>query len=382
MEKEITVPELLDKLDRGEPLLLLDVRNEDEFGSLKLEGRLPAQSINVPYFAFLEEPEAALARVPEAQGEMAVLCAKGGSSEYVAEVLREAGIAARNVAGGMLAYGSYLQPVQVTQESETFPEIWQLNRRGKGCLSYIVRSGGEAMVVDPSRHVQAFTDFLIKLGAKAVRILDTHVHADHLSGGPRLARQLGVPYSAAAGPGFQFEQNVAPLNDGDELSLNGKCAIRVLSTPGHTPGSTSYLVGERYLLSGDSLFVNGIGRPDLGGNAAAWARWLFETLRLRIGSLPDDVVVLPAHYSSISEIGAEGLVSARLGDVRARSPEFRIRTEDEFVTAMIQAARPAPPAYTEILRVNLGLVEAEEEQASEWELGKNECATHSKTVAH
>lgn len=379
MQKEITVPELLTKLDRGEPVLLLDVRNEDEFASWKFEGKHSPSAINIPYFAFLEEPEATLARVP-AQGaaEWAVLCAKGGSSEYVADLLREAGIPARNITGGMLAYGSYIQPVRVVEESQTGPEIWQLNRRGKGCLSYIVRVGGEAIVVDPSRHVQLFLDFVNELDAKLVRVLDTHVHADHVSGGVALAKMLGIPYSVAAGPEFEMRQPALALRDGEELALGGKHGVlRVISTPGHTPGSTSYLAGQQYLLSGDSLFVNGIGRPDLGGDAAAWATWLFETLRHGIGSLPDDVVVLPAHYSSMSEIGPDGAVSARLGDIRANSPEFRIPTEEEFVAVMTRGAAPAPPAYTQIIHVNLGLTHADEEQMSEWELGKNECAAHS-----
>ena len=104
MQKEITVPELLAKLDRGEPVLLLDVRNEEEFGSWRFEGKHSPSAINIPYFAFLEEPEATLARVPaQGAGEWTVLCAKGGSSEYVADLLREAGIPARNIVGGMLA---------------------------------------------------------------------------------------------------------------------------------------------------------------------------------------------------------------------------------------------------------------------------------------
>ena len=379
MTTEITVPELLGKLDRGEPLLVLDVRNEDEFGSWKLEGRRPANALNVPYFAFLEEPEAALARVPELQGEIAVVCAKGGSSEFVADLLRESGIAARSVVGGMRAYGSHLEPVCVSTESRACPEIWQFNRRGKGCLSYILRSGNEAIVVDPSRHVQVFLDFAAELGARLIRVLDTHVHADHLSGGPELARQLGIPYSAAAGMGFDMQQNVATLRDGEELDLGAmSAAIKVLSTPGHTPGSTCYLVGKHYLLSGDTLFVNGVGRPDLGGDTASWAKSLFDSLQRRIGALSDDVVVLPAHYSSQSDIGPDGVVSARLGQVRASAPEFRMRTEQEFVAAMTQAAGSAPAAYSEILRVNLGLAQAEEEEATEWELGKNECAAQSK----
>ena len=371
METEIGVADLLAKLDRGEPLLLLDVRNADEFESWRLEGKRSAETLNIPYFEFIEEPENALARVPQ-NAEIAVVCAKGGSSEFVADLLRESGVPARNVAGGMRAYGSYLEPIRLAGAT---PEIWQLNRRGKGCLSYVIRAGGEAIVVDPSRHVQTYLDFANGLDARITHILDTHVHADHVSGGPELSRKLNVPYFAAAGPGITIEQRINPLKDGDTLQLGDMTeAVRVLATPGHTPGSTCYLVAGNYLLSGDTLFVNGIGRPDLGGEVEAWARTLFETLTQRIAHLPEHIIVLPAHYSATSEIGADGIVSVRLGDLKARAPEMRMRSELTFVNTMVAAVQKPPTAYSDIIRVNLGLAQIEDEQATEWELGKNECA--------
>jgi glyoxylase-like metal-dependent hydrolase (beta-lactamase superfamily II) len=329
--------------------------------------------MNIPYFEFIEEPEQALGRVPHPHtAEIAVVCAKGGSSEFVADLLREAGIPARNVAGGMRAYGSYLEPVLVP---DTRPEIWQMNRRGKGCLSYVIRSGSDAIVVDPSRHTQTYLDFVSELKARITHVLDTHVHADHLSGGPELAKTGKVPYFAAAGPGIAMEQDVTDLKDGDTLALGDiKDAVRVLATPGHTPGSTCYLVAGKYLLSGDTLFVNGIGRPDLGGEVEAWARTLFKTLTQRIATLPEHVTVLPAHYSNTSEIGPNGIVSVRLGDLKAKAAELRMRSEDAFVTTMVAAVQKPPAAYSDIIRVNLGLAEIEDEQAAEWELGKNECA--------
>jgi len=375
MDTEITVPDLLAKLDRGEPVFLLDVRNADEFAAWRFEGKRPAESMNIPYFEFIEEPEAALARVPHPNFEIAVICAKGGSSEFVAELLRESGVPARSLMDGMRAYGSHLEPVQVTPETASTSELWQMNRRGKGCLSYILRSGNEAIVVDPSRHTQTYLDFVAGLNAHITRVLDTHVHADHLSGGPELATTLGIPYYAAAGPGISMEQTVAALKNGDLLSLGDKKnVVQVLSTPGHTPGSTSYLVHNQYLLSGDTLFVNGIGRPDLGGEVEAWARTLFNTLTQCIAHLPEHVIVMPAHYSATSEIGPGGIVSVRLGDLKAKAPELRMRSEQAFVDTMVAAMQKPPAAYSDIIRVNLGLAQTEDEQATEWELGKNKCA--------
>src|SRR5262245_36221847 len=109
----VEVGELLPRLDRGEKVVLLDVRNQDEYESWKLEPRRPVETVHVPYFDFIEDGDAALARVPRDR-ELVVLCAKGGSSEMVVELLADAGVRAANIAGGMLAYGIYLEPVRLS----------------------------------------------------------------------------------------------------------------------------------------------------------------------------------------------------------------------------------------------------------------------------
>jgi glyoxylase-like metal-dependent hydrolase (beta-lactamase superfamily II) len=302
----------------------------------------------------------------------------------VSELLTEKGLRAKNVSGGMAAYGSHLEPVAVPlgPEDKGHFEIWQLNRRGKGCLSYVVRAGGEAIVVDPSRDIARYEEFLDELGARLVQVLDTHVHADHVSGGPELARRRGAPYYVAAGADFELLKNVTELADGAEIRLGGDEGVRVqvqaVKTPGHTPGSTSYLIGGRYLLSGDTLFIKSVGRPDLGGQVVPWGKSLFHTLKERIASLPDDTVVLPAHYADLSEIGSDGVVSGRLGDLRASVPELRIETEEEFVEAMRREVTEPPATYADIIRVNLGALEASPEKIAEWELGKNECAAKGR----
>jgi len=380
----IEVGELLARVDASEPLLLLDVRNDEEFETWRLEGRRPVETVHVPYFDFVEDADAALSRVPRDR-ELVVLCAKGGSSAMVVEMLGEAGIAARNVAGGMIAYGEYLEPVKVPLDAEAARwELWQVNRRGKGCLSYVARAGRHAVVVDPSRDTAWYEGFVRRLGATIVRVLDTHVHADHLSGGPALAARSGAPYSVTAGPGFELRHAVEPLADGRELRLGdepgGALTIRVVATPGHTPGSTSYLLGRRHLLTGDTMFVRSVGRPDLGGHAAEWGRALFHTLRERLAALPEDTVILPAHWAGADEIGPDGVVAGRLGRLRVAVPELAIPTEAAFVAA-IGAVPPAPAAYSEIVRANLGLAPVDPDKATEWELGKNQCAASASHAA-
>ncbi len=381
----VDVEDLLSRIDAGDGLLLLDVRNEEEFKDWRLEGQRPVETLHIPYFQFIEDLDASVAQVPRGR-EVVVLCAQGGSSAMVVELLRETGIPARNVRGGMVAYGEYLKPVRVglrADEAERF-EIWQLNRRGKGCLSYVIRSRGEAVVVDPSRHVARYEAFVRSLGARIVRVLETHIQADHVSGGPTLAARAGVPYFVSAGSGFELRQRIEPLGDGHEIRLGGNggvgLSVRIIETPGHTPGSTSYLVGGRYLLTGDTIFVTSVGRPDLGGHVAEWARALFQTLR-RLQALSDETVLLPAHYANIREIGPDGVVSGRWGELRRSIPELRIETEAEFLAAMRASLKAPPESYGEIIQTNLGHMNPTGEKVTEWELGKNQCAVAAKGFA-
>jgi glyoxylase-like metal-dependent hydrolase (beta-lactamase superfamily II)/rhodanese-related sulfurtransferase len=372
--------------DGGEAILLLDVRNDEEVKAWKIEALRPIETVYVPYFDFIEDEAGSVAKVPPGR-DIVVLCAQGGSSEMVAGMLIDAGATARNVRGGMVAYGEYLEPAAVPLEAAEASRfaIWQVNRRGKGCLSYVVASNGEAVVVDPMKNIDWFEAFAAQHGWRITRVLDTHIHADHVSGGPALAAKLGVPYSVSAGEGFELRQPVTPLDDGQVLLVGGPAGVtievQVMRTPGHTPGSTSYLVGGRYCLTGDTVFVSSVGRPDLGGHVEEWGQMLFTTLTERLAPLPDEVLVLPAHYAGVQEIGAHGIVSGRLGTLRRTVPELQFRSAGEFVASVRAAVKDPPASYAEIIKVNLGVSSAPIDKITEWELGKNECAASAKRAA-
>jgi glyoxylase-like metal-dependent hydrolase (beta-lactamase superfamily II) len=371
---EITPDELYRAIHRGDPPLILDVRNEDEFSNWAIEGLPPNSLLNIPYFGFLEDEEGCLERVPRRR-DVAVVCAKGGSSAFVASILTQHGIRARNLRGGMIAWGDLHVTTRVASPHQSALTLFQINRVGKRCLSYVIVSDSEALAIDPARHLDWYTSLTQAQRARLTRVIDTHLHADHLSGGPGLARSLGIPYHIrlddAAGARFAYHS----LEDGERLAL-GSSVVEIIAihTPGHTPGSTSLLVDEKYLLTGDTLFVSGIGRPDLGDKAEEWAQLLYRTLFDRMARLPDDVLILPAHYSGVAEMRHDGIVATMLGDARQKNPVFQGRTEQEFLEFVLGHLPAQPSVYHEIRRANLGLIVFDAEHAIEAELGPNQCA--------
>jgi glyoxylase-like metal-dependent hydrolase (beta-lactamase superfamily II) len=275
----------------------------------------------------------------------------------------------------MIAWGDLHVTACVASPPESAVTLFQINRVGKRCLSYVIVSDREALVVDPARHIDWYTSLAQAQQAQITRVIDTHLHADHLSGGPALSRALGIPYHIrlddAAGAQFSYHS----LDDGARLALGSSVVeIIALHTPGHTPGSTSLLVNDRYLLTGDTLFVGGIGRPDLGDKAEEWAQLLYRTLFDRIAQLPDDVLILPAHYSDLAEMRRDGIVTATLGEARQKNPVFERRTEAEFLAYVLGRLPDQPSIYQEIRRANLGRISLDPERATEAELGPNQCA--------
>src|SRR5262249_47867568 len=236
-------------------------------------------------------------------------------------------------------------------------------------------AGAEASVIDPCRRVEFYQEFVESLGAQISRVFDTHIHADHVSGGAALARRCGAEYFIAAAENVGARLNARPLSDGAVLQMRtAGVSIQVLETPGHTPESVCYLIGERYLFSGDTLFSDGIGRPDLGGHLEEWGQALYRSLRTRLLDLSERTLVLPAHYAGPSAIKADGIIGEYLAVLRQSIPELQLPSEDEFIQALTSQMRPPPRQYEEIVKVNLGVAEASEERVSEWELGRNQCA--------
>ncbi len=386
-----SVEQLHRRLAAGEEFFVFDVRNEDEFESWKIEGRHELPTVNVPYYEMLEVDEHDdvvdsfeefleqrwVDRLPRELPILAV-CAKGDTSEFVAQALRRLGFKAFNLEGGTLAWGDHYHFRPVVEDREL--TIVQVSRPARGCLSYLVASGGRAAVIDPLRHVDHYLEWAAERGATLELVLDTHAHADHISGGPELARRTGARYFLhpfdgihpidvlPATVGFEY------LRDGQELTV-GSATLRALHIPGHTLGNVAFLLGDRYLFTGDSIFIGSIARPDLGGRGETWAPLHHRSLR-RLLELPGETLVLPGHFNGAGEAGSKGLFAATLATLGAKNRGLRLAAGDEadFVAYILSSLPKFPEEYVEIKRVNAGLVEVGEAKASELELGKNVCA--------
>lgn len=364
--------EVTKKVFNKEALFILDVRNEDAFNDWKIEGE-NFEYLNVPYFELLDGVEGVLDKIPSDK-ELLVVCAKEGSATMVAEMLAEKGLKPAYLEGGMKAWSEHLEPVKVG-DLENGGEIYQFVRIGKGCLSYMVISDGEAAVIDATRMVDVFTDFAEEKGAKITHVLDTHLHADHISGGRKIAEKTGATYWLPPKDAEEVTYEYAALEGGNVVKIGGTAIdIHALYSPGHTIGSTSFVVDEKFLLTGDILFIDSIGRPDLAGKAEDWVGDLRESLYSRYRELSEELVVLPAHFMIIEELNEDGSVSEKLGTLFAENHGLNINDEDEFRKIVTENLPPQPNAYQEIRQVNMGKINPNEEEQREMEIGPNRCA--------
>lgn len=353
-------------------LFILDVRNKDAFEDWKIDGH-QFDYLNIPYFELLDGVEEILPQIPEDQ-ELLVVCAKEGSSIMVADMLSDAGRDAAYLEGGMKSWSMYLEPVKVG-DLKNGGELYQFVRLGKGCLSYMVISGGEAAIIDAVRFTDIFVDFAKEKGVEIKHVFDTHLHADHISGGRHIAAKTGATYYLSPKDAEEVVFEYTALED--RLTVNigeSKIEVGALYSPGHTIGSTSFVIDSSYLLTGDILFIDSIGRPDLAGLAEDWVSDLRVTLYKLYRELADDLIVLPAHFMIIAELNENGSVAKRLGDLFAENHGLNMTDEEEFRKIVTENLPPQPNAYQQIRQVNMGKITPDNDEQIEMEIGPNRCA--------
>jgi hydroxyacylglutathione hydrolase len=235
-----------------------------------------------------------------------------------------------------------------------------------GCASYVVGDGHEAAVIDPKWEIDEYVELAEQQRFEIRHVLETHNHADHVSGHGRLAAVTGATIHVSADAQVEFPHE--PIQEGDELEVGG-ARITAFATPGHRPEHLAFLIvdGDRsaapwLLLGGDSLFVGDMARPDLAVDSEEGARGIFRSMR-RLLELDDFVELWPGHIGGSLCGGAEmsEKPSSTLGFERRFNRFLRIDDEDAFVRELTAALEPQPPNFRRIVELNRGplLVEAQ-----------------------
>lgn len=374
---EIGVDDLARALEAGEPLQVLDIRAPFRVATGRIDVASENQFFNIVGSRLLTMQTAADVGL-DPERPIAVVCAHGNSSKAATEFLNRLGFRARSVRGGMAAW----MLLAVPRELPTPPSLdrlVQLDRIGKGALGYLLVSDGEAIVVDPPRDPSAYLAAARRAGAKIIAVADTHVHADYISGAPALARRLKIPYylhpadSIYPYDGTPGTLAYTPIENGGTLRV-GRARVRAVHTPGHTEGSLTFMVDDALALTGDFIFIDSIGRPDLAGKTEEWTGVLWKSLESAKRDWPDDLMIYPAHYASDRERNPDRTIGAPFGRLRRHNAPLTIATAEAFTQWVRSKAGAFPDAYRTIKAVNVGLVDVGDLEAEELEMGKNECA--------
>jgi glyoxylase-like metal-dependent hydrolase (beta-lactamase superfamily II) len=374
----VTPRVLADRVARGDDVTVLDIRDRDEVEAWRIDGPNVAVE-QVPYARFVQ------AQVTGGVGDLVanvdepvvVVCAVGEASADVATELADAGVDAVHLEDGMNGWARLI----VSAEAETAAgTLVQYDRPSSGCLSYLLVAGDEAVVVDPLR---AFTDRYARdasdRGADIVYAIDTHVHADHVSGIRNVARGTDAqPVLPEGARERGLTYGARPLAAGERLQF-GTASLRAVGLPGHTSEMTGVEFGD-VVLVGDSVFVDGLARPDLEAQLAEdpesaaedLAAALHRTVTETVASLPPGTRLFPGHHEPNGARAADGTFSTTVEGVHDVLDDVG-RDRAAFVDAVLSES-PPPQNYQRIIDVNLGREQVDDEEAFELELGPNNCA--------
>ncbi|QLK26954.1 MBL fold metallo-hydrolase [Natrinema zhouii] len=373
-------PERLAELqDEDADFALVDTRPEDSYESWHIAGALhfpfgPEEELD----GQLEDLEAVVGDA----NRVITVCAKGLSSGNLATRLESATdeyeVAA--VDGGMKGWSGVYDRVEMDVADGM--TIVQIQRRAKGCLGYVVGCAetGEAVVVDPTADTDEYAAAAEEAGLTVTGVIDTHVHADHISGGRELADDLEVPYYLGERASERdVEREYTPLERNEVRSV-GEREIKAVSAPGHTSEMINLLVDDAALLTADTLHVDSTGRTELEfseDEGKRGARMLYETLHRTILAEPESLVVLPGHVTVTAdgefEHGAPGKPIRTTIRAARTGIDLLGLEEDEFVERMADAGEK-PSNYEEIIEYNRGAAEIPPEERVELELGPNNCS--------
>lgn len=351
-------------LETGKNVLVLDVRPPDQ----RNEWQIPGSKYVNAYERLKQGDETVLDSVVAPPGTKVIaVCAMGRTSELAAAALRKKGIEAYSLQGGMKGWSMAWNVAELCLNDLS---IIQIRRTGKGCLSYIVASNKEAVIIDASLPVDVYTALMDEKGLSVKYVLETHIHADHLSRSKALAEMFKAPLFLPAPNKVQFA--FEEVKAGTTFTI-GTVTLQAIASPGHTLESVSYYIENTALFTGDTLFTAGVGRPDLKANeeeSRDKAGLLYRTLQ-KILSLPGNVMILPAHTSEPVAFDRQ-VIASTIDDVKKRLPLLH-ESESVFVDTLLEKIPATPPNYLAIVERNIA-GDFSETNAADLEAGANRCA--------
>ena len=296
-----------------------------------------------------------------------MVCGVGRTAAIATELLRANGVETLTLDGGMRSWSLAWNSATTTISG---CKVIQVRRTGKGCLSYIVESRSEAIVIDASVDPDVYVRLLSERGWRLVAVTDTHIHAHHLSRSRQLAHLEGAALLLPTQNRAQYP--FRPVADSDRIVF-GSTALVAMRTPGHTDESTTYLLDDTAAFTGDTLFLNSVGRPDLDGGTrqerASRARLLHMSVS-RLLQLPEATQVFPGHVSEAIPFDGR-MLGTTVGTIRDTVALARLE-EAVFVQAVLARIPPNPPNHSRIVEFNeRGELPGD---PSELEAGANRCA--------
>ena len=362
--QEIETDTLRQWLEDGLPVSVLDIRTPED----REQWSIP-ESLHLNAYERLKagDPDALAGAELPTNRPVVTICNAGKVSGLAAEQLRKRGIDAYSLAGGMKSWSLSWNTAELALGGAT---VVQVRRTGKGCLSYLIGSGSEAVVIDASLDPAVYLRLAAQHGWSIRYVLDTHIQADHLSRSRALGEAAGAKLLLPAQDRVRFA--FIPIEEGQVIAF-GEARIRTISTPGHTMESTCYDLNGQMLFTGDTLFLSGVGRPDLHAStdeARERAGILYRSLR-RLCDFPSSTLVLPGHTPQPVPFDRKP-VCDQLGQIATRIASW-LNNETDFVRTILARIPPTPPNFPRIVELNEAGV-LPEGDLTDLEAGANRCA--------
>jgi glyoxylase-like metal-dependent hydrolase (beta-lactamase superfamily II)/rhodanese-related sulfurtransferase len=392
MALEIEQDDLKERLDSGEDIYILDVRTPEEYQAWRISydryRNPPLVPIDRLFGLQTKTPE----HIPRHK-EIVTVCAHGNRSMMAAKLLSRLGYNVKSLRGGMSGWNAIYDIAKIRTESDSV-RIWQIRRVSKGCIGYLVASkyDNNAIAIDPTCQIdRTYIKLARENGLRITKVVDTHMHADHISGASALAKSVSASLCVSLLEGYevnndhkdtgQDNNSIEWIRNDKKIEIGNGVELVAIHTPGHTYGSISFSLtdhssDEKYLFTGDTLLVDGIGRPDLKGDSKELASKLHSTYYdiFSEHEYADDTTILPGHFNVNATSLMHGkVVSDTLGTIRQEIIGSLPSSKKQFVSALLDNTSTKPANYKTIVEINRSLTLCDKMQITELETGPNSC---------